>query len=71
MLGLKEGNVFVDDTVKMLSKAIIMSSAAACGMVVVRPGVKKKTDCYENIDQRNSTELGRGRASWGEYDAMQ
>ena len=32
---------------------------------------KKKTDCYENIDQRNSTELGRGRASWGEYDAMQ
>ena len=32
---------------------------------------KKKTDCYENIDQRNSNELGRGRASWGQYDAMQ
>ena len=31
----------------------------------------QKTDCYENIDQRNSTELGRRRASWGEYDAMQ
>ena len=46
MLGLKEGNVFVDDTVKMLSKAIIMSSAAACGMVVVRPGVL--TVCIKN-----------------------
>ena len=32
---------------------------------------RKKPNCYENIDQRNSTELGRRRASWGEYDAMQ
>ena len=46
MLGLKEGTVFVDDTVKMLSKAIIMSSAAACGMVVTRPGVL--TVCIKN-----------------------
>ena len=30
----------------------------------------RKTDCYENIDQKNSTELGRGRASRGEYDAI-
>jgi len=32
---------------------------------------RKNTDCYENIHQRNFTELGRGRAFWGEYDAMQ
>ena len=37
----------------------------------LQPFPIKKTDYYKTIDLRNSTELGRGRASWGEYDAMQ
>ena len=35
---------------------------------VIRVGI---VFAARHIDQRNSTELGRGRASWGEYDAMQ